>query len=218
MAGADSHRSVRAGRHAGHFAAARRPPARCGARPVWQVALAPTQRAASPPTANLAATTLCAKCLAQWPIADGEAALTAGDGLAAAGALQPDNTSYVALCVQAKGARSMGRVTWRLAGRGGTLRHHPHCTESVLRRLICAAPPADEHSHIREWVLYHHLIGAGQIYVFDDASEPPMQGVLQASRTLANLCAAAPGAVSCWARAQAFGSNLSLSNHVAGAH
>ena len=33
---------------------------------------------------------------------------------------------------------------------------------------------------MREWVLYHHLIGVGKVYVFDDYSQPPMQGVLQA--------------------------------------
>ncbi|GBG00587.1 hypothetical protein Rsub_13299 [Raphidocelis subcapitata] len=36
----------------------------------------------------------------------------------------------------------------------------------------------DEHDSIREWVLYHHMIGVNKFYVFDDYSAPPMQGVL----------------------------------------
>ncbi|GBF98962.1 hypothetical protein Rsub_12608 [Raphidocelis subcapitata] len=36
----------------------------------------------------------------------------------------------------------------------------------------------DEHDSIREWVLYHHMIGVGKFYVIDDYSAPPMQGVL----------------------------------------
>ncbi|GBF93710.1 hypothetical protein Rsub_06813 [Raphidocelis subcapitata] len=36
----------------------------------------------------------------------------------------------------------------------------------------------DEHSDIREWVLYHHMIGVDKFYIFDDYSSPPMSVVL----------------------------------------
>lgn len=54
-------------------------------------------------------------------------------------ALTPENTSYIALCLQA----------------------------------------CDENPHIREWVLYHHMIGVNKFYVFDDGSSVPMRGVLK---------------------------------------
>lgn len=38
---------------------------------------------------------------------------------------------------------------------------------------------ADEHHSVREWVLYHHMIGVNKFYIWDDTSTPPMYEVLE---------------------------------------
>lgn len=43
---------------------------------------------------------------------------------------------------------------------------------------LCIAA-ADEHASIREWILYHHMLGVGKFYIYDDFSFPPMSVVLE---------------------------------------
>lgn len=78
--------------------------------------------------------------------------------------LRPDNSSYIALCSVVKGKQ-------RIAAQS--------CSRLYMPR---PGPPdlslADEHAHIREWVLYHHMLGVNRFYLFDDNSRPPLAGVL----------------------------------------
>ena len=37
---------------------------------------------------------------------------------------------------------------------------------------------ADQHAELPEWLDYHRRLGVSHVYVMDDASQPPLEGVL----------------------------------------
>lgn len=45
-----------------------------------------------------------------------------------------------------------------------------------MAHALCGA---GDHKRIREWVAYHSSVGIGKFYVYDDGSDPPLEGTLQ---------------------------------------
>lgn len=111
-----------------------------------------------------------------------------------------DNSSYVSICIIAKGEPLGNYVRWLLGRHNERAvwqgkHNRAHCLSALLQaglsmlallKLVACphlrppflAPASDEHCDIREWVLHHASIGVGKIYLFDTQSDIPMQPVL----------------------------------------
>lgn len=70
-------------------------------------------------------------------------------------------------------------ASWAWTADGASVLHRPcgSCRKLLpLHSRNTAA--ADEHASIREWILYHHMLGVGMFYIYDDYSFPPLEAVL----------------------------------------